>query len=234
MAMQGIRKLVESAKKAYKKSKGKSSQKGKPKNQRVSKKKQVTKRKPSEAKTTTKANPPAGGKKAPAKRSTTSPRAKRAADSRRKRQEKVVQGEQKIMRPKRLTDGRSASRSKSPVHKKRTSYKKPALVAAGAATGLTASSMDKDKKEPSKSNNKGTVNRKSVKTVSKPKTKQSFGAAFKAARAAGKKQFTWNGKKYHTRTKEEEAKRKAKSKPKEPVVKGITYHAKKMAKEGKK
>lgn len=38
----------------------------------------------------------------------------------------------------------------------------------------------------------------------------SFGSAFAAARKAGKKAFTWKGKSYHTRTKEEEAKRKKK------------------------
>ena len=37
-----------------------------------------------------------------------------------------------------------------------------------------------------------------------------FGDAFASARKAGKKEFEWNGKMYHTRTKEEEA---AKSKP---------------------
>ena len=37
---------------------------------------------------------------------------------------------------------------------------------------------------------------------------QSFGDAFAAARKAGKKEFTWKGKKYHTRTKEEEDARK--------------------------
>ena len=37
---------------------------------------------------------------------------------------------------------------------------------------------------------------------------QSFGDAFNAARSAGKKEFTWKGKKYHTRTKEEEDARK--------------------------
>ena len=37
-----------------------------------------------------------------------------------------------------------------------------------------------------------------------------FGDAFKAARAAGKKTFTFNGKSYHTRTKEDEAKPAAK------------------------
>ena len=31
-----------------------------------------------------------------------------------------------------------------------------------------------------------------------------FGEAFKAARKAGKKEFTYNGKRYHTRTKDEE------------------------------
>ena len=37
-----------------------------------------------------------------------------------------------------------------------------------------------------------------------------FGDAFKAARAAGKKTFTFNGESYHTRTKEDEAKAKDK------------------------
>lgn len=41
--------------------------------------------------------------------------------------------------------------------------------------------------------------------------KVSFGKAFAEARKAGKKEFTWNGKRYHTRTKEEEAARKKKS-----------------------
>ena len=40
-----------------------------------------------------------------------------------------------------------------------------------------------------------------------------FGDAFKAARAAGKKTFTFNGKSYHTRTKEDEAKAKPAAKP---------------------
>jgi hypothetical protein len=46
----------------------------------------------------------------------------------------------------------------------------------------------------------------------KPKQtpKQTFGQAFAAARKAGKKEFMYNGKPYHTRTKEEEA---AKAKP---------------------
>ena len=35
-----------------------------------------------------------------------------------------------------------------------------------------------------------------------------FGDAFKAARAAGKKEFTFNGKKYHTRTADDEKKSK--------------------------
>lgn len=40
-----------------------------------------------------------------------------------------------------------------------------------------------------------------------------FGEAFAAARKAGQKEFEWNGKKYHTRTKEEDE-AKAKEKPK--------------------
>ena len=37
-----------------------------------------------------------------------------------------------------------------------------------------------------------------------------FGSAFSAARKAGKKEFTYKGKKYHTRTKEEDAARTSK------------------------
>ena len=36
--------------------------------------------------------------------------------------------------------------------------------------------------------------------LSKP---MAFGKAFKSAKAAGKKEFTWKGKRYHTRTKDE-------------------------------
>jgi hypothetical protein len=49
---------------------------------------------------------------------------------------------------------------------------------------------------------------KASKAPAKKKT-SSFGAAFAAARKAGKKEFTWNGKRYHTRTKEEDAKYRA-------------------------
>jgi len=45
-----------------------------------------------------------------------------------------------------------------------------------------------------------------------------FGDAFKAARAAGKKTFTFNGKSYHTRTKEDEAKKPDVSKAKTPPM----------------
>jgi hypothetical protein len=38
-----------------------------------------------------------------------------------------------------------------------------------------------------------------------------FGKAFRAARSAGKKEFSWNGKSYHTRTADEEKAAKAKS-----------------------
>lgn len=43
---------------------------------------------------------------------------------------------------------------------------------------------------------------------------QSFKSAFAAARKAGKKEFTWNGKKYHTRTKDEEMKTTGGTRPK--------------------
>jgi len=41
-----------------------------------------------------------------------------------------------------------------------------------------------------------------------------FGTAFAAARKAGKKEFTWNGKQYHTKTKEEMSKPVASTGPK--------------------
>lgn len=47
------------------------------------------------------------------------------------------------------------------------------------------------------------------KAVSAPEKKQSFGEAFKAARAAKKGTFEWNGKKYTSDTKEEAAKKSA-------------------------
>ena len=59
-----------------------------------------------------------------------------------------------------------------------------------------------------------------------------FGDAFKAARAAGKKTFTFNGKSYHTRTKEDEAKAKAKPAAKPDVSKataGPAVYEKKKA-----
>lgn len=56
-------------------------------------------------------------------------------------------------------------------------------------------------------------------TASKPATtKTKFGSAFAAARKAGKKEFTWNGKRYHTRTKEEEAARTKKTAAPKPKV----------------
>ena len=48
----------------------------------------------------------------------------------------------------------------------------------------------------------GTVLPEVTVTAKKP---QSFGSAFKENKKAGKKEFTWKGKKYHTRTKDEEA-----------------------------
>lgn len=46
-----------------------------------------------------------------------------------------------------------------------------------------------------------------------------FGEAFAAARKAGKKEFTHNGKKYHTRTKEEEGKKAPKVPARRPDTK---------------
>lgn len=55
-----------------------------------------------------------------------------------------------------------------------------------------------------------------------------FGKAFAAAKSFGMKEFTWKGKKYHTRTKDEEgAKAKASKKPtvKKPTAKAPSVMA---------
>jgi hypothetical protein len=58
--------------------------------------------------------------------------------------------------------------------------------------------------------------------------KMSFKQAFASARKGGEKTFEWNGKKYHTRTKEDEAKAKPKAAaPKEdpkPKVDAVSRH----------
>ena len=55
------------------------------------------------------------------------------------------------------------------------------------------------------------VNRTVTKNVQRtPGKAQTFSQAFAAARKAGKKEFTYKGKRYHTRTKEEEEARKKK------------------------
>jgi len=61
----------------------------------------------------------------------------------------------------------------------------------------------------------GKIVKNVAKKVVEKSKEQSFGDAFKTNRAAGKKEFTWKGKRYHTRTKEEEAKKNKK----EPVGK---------------
>ena len=63
-----------------------------------------------------------------------------------------------------------------------------------------------------------------TKPAAKPATKpaakeQTFSQAFAAARKAGKKQFMFNGKPYHTRTKEEETARKKKERLAKTVAK---------------
>jgi len=97
-------------------------------------------------------------------------------------------------------------------------------------------------------------NVKKPKNVAKTKTPAkpagpTFGQAFAAARKAGKKQFTYKGKPYHTRTKEEDNAKKAtlgvlsdeeirsslkmKKKSAMPLMKGVKAKAKKIAKKVK-
>ena len=66
------------------------------------------------------------------------------------------------------------------------------------------------RKTPIYDDNTKTDTKKQTKTIS-PKggniDDMSFAEAFKSSKSAGKKEFTWRGNKYHTRTKEEEAKK---------------------------
>lgn len=71
---------------------------------------------------------------------------------------------------------------------------------AGGVDALTTAALAKlnkadDKKETKKA---------APKTKTSAKKDMSFGEAFKAARKAGKKEFTWRGNKYHTQTKDEQ------------------------------
>ena len=66
------------------------------------------------------------------------------------------------------------------------------------------------RKTPIYDDNTKTDTKKQTKTISPRGGKiddMSFGEAFKSSKSAGKKEFTWRGNKYHTRTKEEEAKK---------------------------
>ena len=58
----------------------------------------------------------------------------------------------------------------------------------------------------------------------------SFREAFRHARDAGKKTFTWRGKNYHTRTRSEETKRKTNKKKKEDITKVKEFAKKTMPK----
>ena len=74
------------------------------------------------------------------------------------------------------------------------------------------SAMDKKMQAPLKAVNMTKGEMEKMQADIKAKAEQiktdkgSFGDAFNTARSAGKKEFTYKGKKYHTRTKEEEAK----------------------------
>jgi hypothetical protein len=106
----------------------------------------------------------------------------------------------------------------------RPGYKKKATAVAAVAAGTAGLAyMASDKKEDKKIDASYSKGEKptaaSIKQKSEPKKGISeFGAAFKEARkkriASGESEdtatFTYKGKKYHTRTKEDEAKKKAK------------------------
>ena len=61
----------------------------------------------------------------------------------------------------------------------------------------------KDIKKKSIKSKPGSIKKKTGGKKTDPMMEGTFGEAFAAARKAGKKTFTWGGKSYHTKTKEE-------------------------------
>jgi len=100
----------------------------------------------------------------------------------------------------------SALPSKAELSKSIKSYleDKEAPTAAQAKTAARKALKDSDLDA---SQVKAIMNKVDMPKAESKKTgtdSMSFGEAFKAARKAGKKQFTWRGKKYHTKTKDEQ------------------------------
>jgi len=106
--------------------------------------------------------------------------------------------------------------SKKEADKFASDYKQKAMQIAKASERLSKSPTDERGRNTMVSGRKVKV-KDAKKPASKPEAKKeeakkpemSFGQAFAAARKAGKDEFTFKGKRYHTRTKEEEEKRKA-------------------------
>lgn len=118
--------------------------------------------------------------------------------------------------------GREEQKSKklNTLNKSESSSVKPKIVKKTEPTVIKKTEPTVVKKETTttkKSTNKGPV---------------SFGQAFKENRAKGKKEFSWKGKKYHTRTKEEEAKKNKKTTPKKTVNKKNSLLTRKSAPTG--
>jgi hypothetical protein len=99
--------------------------------------------------------------------------------------------------------------------------KKKALKTDGKTTKQGIDTKVDTKKTDTKKVDTKTNKVETKKVVKKttPKKSQTFKEAFRENRDAGKKEFTWNNKKYHTKTKEEmDALKKKESKPKKDNV----------------
>jgi len=149
------------------------------------------------------------------------------------RQEKVVKGTNRTVKPKAIPDGTKigpAGERISPQSKKTPSkllsklarfgrFAGPAGVAITAGS-LLASLIPENTKgggiggrkgqagrtgvDPKKAAKKPVATTAAKKTAAKKtSTTSSFGAAFKAARKEGKSKFSWNGKSYSTATKDD-------------------------------
>ncbi len=237
MAVAALTKALEEAAKKIKGTK-----KRKPSNRRPSKKKQLVARKDT-SKFTTKGLPktmtPVRKKKSTVPSTKVKPKTQKKITDATKRGKTTLAKRKKPGLP--AVTKKTAPKAKANSAKSRmTGRRKAAAAVAGmAVVGGTMIASDaakrKKQKEQAAATNKrsyGTSTKPTTKA--KPATKQTFKQAFAAANG---KNFTWNGKLYHGRTKEQEAKRKTSAKKKvapkrkaksgDGTAYGSTYNVKK-------
>jgi hypothetical protein len=129
-----------------------------------------------------------------------------AAEIARALREKGKTEKERVARGTRIAKQAEAMAVKPKAGQSPTDAMRQANLQGRVSTGTAATAQKPSVQKPAV--------RESAKVASKQETKQTFGQAFAAARKAGKKEFMYNNKPYHTRTKEEEAaKTKTAAKP---------------------